>query len=345
LFERVAEAAAAAPGVVAAGGSMNPPIVGSVRADLVVSAPGSAPPPDAERISQMNTITPGWLAAYGVGIRGGRDFNAHDTLQSPPVMLVNEAFARRFAPRVAPGRDLVGTRLTVAMRISSSFDVPMGTKTIVGVVDDSVSQSVRETVAPAIYLPLAQWEWPLPVYTFYLGVRSSAGDPALVARVVGAALRGVNSDLSLRVQPLSQQIDESLASERVLAMLSGCFGVLALLLAGLGLYGVIAYAVARRRAEIGIRMAVGAMPADIVRMVLSRVSRLVRLGVLLGILVSLWSSTFITSMLYGLDSRDPATLVAAVLALSVVAGFAAWLPAWRASRIDPTYLLRQTRLQ
>ncbi|MGH7488090.1 MAG: FtsX-like permease family protein, partial [bacterium] len=192
-----------------------------------------------------------------------------------------------------------------------------------------------------IYLPLSQWDSPLLQYTFYIGVRSS-GSPALVARTVGSALRGINDDVTLTFEPLAQQVDESLAADRVLAMLSGSFGAVALLLAGLGLYGVTAYSVARRRIEIGIRMAIGAAPANIVRMVLSRVSLLVGVGVLAGAGLSVWVSTFLASLLYGLEPRDPATLVGSAVALAAVAALAGWLPAWRASRIDPAEVLRES---
>jgi putative ABC transport system permease protein len=338
LFGRLAHAVATVPGVIAAGGSMNPPIVGELRGDFVVSVPGSAAPPDAERISQADTITPGWMAAYGTSIREGRDFDERDILAAPRVMLVNDAFVRRFAA----GRDVVGTTLALAYRASSSSDFPMGAKTIVGVVGDTVSRSIREPVRPAIYLPLSQWDSPLLQYTFYIGVRSSTGSSALVARTVGSALRSINDDVTLTFEPLAQQVDESLAADRALAILSGSFGAVALLLAGLGLYGVTAYAVARRRIEIGIRMAIGAAPADIVRMVLSRVSLLVGVGVLAGAGISVWTSTFLASLLYGLEPRDPTTLVGAAVVLAAVAALASWLPAWRASRIDPADVLRQS---
>ena len=157
VFGRLVQAAAKVPGVIAAGGSMNPPIVGELRGDFVVSVPGTTAPPDAERISQADTITPGWIAAYGTRIRAGRDFDERDTLAAPRVMLVNEAFVRRFAA----GRNLVGTTLALAYRADSSSDYPMGAKTIVGIVGDTVARSIREPVRPAIYLPLSQWDSPL----------------------------------------------------------------------------------------------------------------------------------------------------------------------------------------
>lgn len=336
LFDRLAQAVTSVPGIVAAGGALNPPIVGSLRGDVVVSAPGTSASPDAQRISQLNTITPGWMAAYGTSIRAGRDFDRRDTPAAPPVMLVNEAFVRRFAA----GREVVGTTLAVAMRIPPVADLPMGSKTIVGVVADTVFYSIKEPVGPTIYVPLSQWDWPLTQYSFYIGMRSTA-DAASASRAVATALREINNDLVLEFEPLSRHVDDSLAANRVLAVLSGFFGTVGLLLASLGLYGVASYAVERRRVEIGIRMAIGATPSDIVKMVLSRVLLLVGAGVVVGAGISMWTSTFVGSLLYGLDAGDPATLVVSAVILSAVGAAAGWLPARRASRIDPAEVLRQ----
>ena len=162
-----------------------------------------------------------------------------------------------------------------------------------------------------------------------------------MARSVGDALRSINDDVALEFETLARQVDESLAAERVLAMLSGFFGAVALLLAGLGLYGITTYAVARRRAEIGIRMALGAAPADVVKMMLVRVSLLIGAGVLVGSVISLWAAPLVASLLYGLDSRDPATFVMAASMLIAVGTLACWLPAWHASRMAPAAVLRE----
>ena len=151
-----------------------------------------------------------------------------------------------------------------------------------------------------------------------VSVRSATGSPALLARSVSAAITGVNRDLALTFRPLADQVNASLTQERVVAMLAGFFGALALLLAGLGLYGVTSYAVSRRRTEIGIRMALGAAPGGVVRLVLSRVTLLVAVGVLVGAGVSVWASKFVATLLYGLEPRDPATLVGAALVLGTV---------------------------
>jgi ABC-type antimicrobial peptide transport system permease subunit len=218
-------------------------------------------------------------------------------------------------------------------------------KTIVGVVRDTVYISVRDGVRPTIYVPLAQPDAKAPRGTtanINISIRASAESPALLGPAVAAALTAVDRNLAFTFRPLQDRVDASLTRERLVALLSGFFGVLALLLAALGLYGVTSYAVTRRRAEIGIRMALGAEPAGVLRLVLVRVFTLVALGVIIGTAASVWSSQFIASLLYDLHPRDSATLVSAALTLTAVGAIAGWLPAYRASRIDPTKVLRDS---
>jgi putative ABC transport system permease protein len=337
LYHKLVSAAAAVPGVAHAGGSINPPLIGTLVGDFVVTVPGAPLRPDAEAVSQSTGITPGWLSAYGTGIRAGRDIDDRDTRGTPPVMLVNEAFVRRFFP----GHSLIGTPLALAFRAPTGV-VPLGASTVVGVVGDAVYSSIRGPLRPTIYFPLAQRDDPLLFTYFYIAVRSSAGSPAMLTRSVAAALTAINRDLILTFQPLADQVNASLAQDRLVAMLSGFFGVLALLLAGLGLYGVIAYAIVRRRAEIGIRMALGAAPANVVRLVLGHTARLVGVGVLVGAGASFWASTFIASLLYGVEPRDPSTLVGAAVTMAAVAVLAGWLPTHRASLVDPAEVLRES---
>jgi ABC-type antimicrobial peptide transport system permease subunit len=152
----------------------------------------------------------------------------------------------------------------------------------------------------------------------------------------------VDRNLAFTFRPLQDRVDASLTQERLVALLTGFFGLLALLLAGLGLYGVTSYAITRRRAEIGIRMALGAEPAGVVRLVIARVFVLVALGVIVGTAVSVWSSQSIASLLYDLQPRDAVTLVRAAVMLTAVGAIAGWLPAHRASRIDPARVLRDS---
>jgi ABC-type antimicrobial peptide transport system permease subunit len=173
-------------------------------------------------------------------------------------------------------------------------------------------------------------------------VRAAAGSPALLERRVASAITAVSPDVAFSFEPLAQELDESLADNRVIAVLSAFFGVLALVLAAVGLYGVTAYAVAQRRTEIGIRLALGAKPGTIVRTMVAHISTLVGIGVAAGVGVSLWAATLVRSLLYELEPRDPATLIGAVVVLATVATMAGWLPAWRASRIDPAEVLRES---
>ena len=155
------------------------------------------------------------------------------------------------------------------------------------------------------------------------------------------ALTAVNGDLAITFRPLEDQVNAALTQERVVAMLSGFFGGLALLLAGLGLYGVTSYAVSRRRTELGIRMALGAAPGGVVGLVLRRVAILVGLGVLVGSGVSVWAAPLVKVLLYGLEPHDPVTLGAGAIVLLSIGALAGWLPARRASRIDPAEVLRE----
>ena len=173
-----------------------------------------------------------------------------------------------------------------------------------------------------------------------LGIKAANGAPMTLVRSLADALGRVDPHAALTFRPLADQVAGTLTQERLVARLSLFFGGLALLLAALGLYGVTSYAVSTRRTEIGIRMALGANPAGVVRLVLSRVASLVFIGVAAGAALSLWASRFVATLLYGLEPRDPATFIGAAFC-SAVGLLAGWLPARRAARIDPTVVLRQ----
>ena len=276
------------------------------------------------------------LEAFGTPIVRGRDFDARDTLTSPKVIMVDEALVRR----LFPGRDMLGAPVAMTFRTGAGGDVPLGTYTIAGIVADAAYRSLRAPMQPTIYMPITQRGDPLLFNYFYIGVRAAQGSPALLARSVAAALAGVNRDLTMTFRPLSAFVDDSLAQDRLVAMLSGFFGALALLLAGPR--ALRRDRVCRRAAADGDRDPHGARraPSGVVRLVLARVAWLVGIGVIAGAGVSLWASTFIASLLFGLAPRDPATFVGAAITLGAVAALAGWLPAYRASRIDPAEALR-----
>jgi predicted permease len=333
FYQRLVDTVAAVPGVAKAAGSGLIPLGGNVGVDIV-NLPGETasfqlfdrgvPNP---RTVGVHNVTPGWLSVYGTPLHAGRDFDEGDTKSSPAVVLVNEAFVRKFFP----GRNPIGATFS---------GVSQTQKTIVGVVGDAVYFSLREGVQPTIYTPLTQWGIVSTPLGFNISVRTSTDAPASLSRGIASALMRVDGDLTLGFRPLADRVDASLIQERLLAMLSGFFGLLALLLAALGLYGVTAYAVSRRRLEIGIRLALGSTQTAVVRFVFIRAAIVVGFGILAGVAVSLWASRFVRTLLYGLEPHDVPTLAAAVVALGAVAAIAALVPAWRASRVEPAAVLR-----
>jgi putative ABC transport system permease protein len=328
VFERLRDAAAAVPGVSDAAISYTTP-VGRAGWNTMIVVPADSPLGRRERMSWINAVSPGWFKTYGIRLASGRDFDGRDRIGAPLVAVVNRAFARRFLNAGDP----VGQRFT-EQGPSGTGD----TFEVIGLVEDSVYRSLRAPMEPTMFRPAGQWEKPGP--SIALGIRSAGAPPLSLTRSVSEALGRTDSQASLTFFTLSSQVDASLIQERLLATLSTFFGGLALLLASLGLYGVTSYSVNRRRAEIGIRMALGADASDVVRLVLTRVGVLVGLGVAIGTGASLWASRFVASFLYGFKVSDPATFVGAALVLSLVAAAAGWLPARRASRIDPTIVLR-----
>jgi predicted permease len=334
LYDRVTAAVRATPGVAHAAISEVTPVSGMIT-DVYVeveNGPALAPP---RNISYRNVITPGWFATYGTRLVAGRDFDDRDRAASPPVAIVNETFARRFLQGSNP----------LGRRIRNPTSMPGETRPwmeVVGIVADATYLSLRAALPPTMYVPLAQRSAGSGPFAFAtLSVRAASGSPASITRAVGDAITRVDSDISITFTPLKQQVDAALVQERLMAMLSGWFSVLALLLAALGLYGVTTYAVNRRRTEIGIRMAIGAAPARIVRLVLARLAVLLGVGVLIGGAASVWASRYIATLLYGLEPRDPATLISSALILAAVGAFAGALPAYRATRVDPAIVLRQ----
>jgi putative ABC transport system permease protein len=330
IFERAVDAVKSLPNVAGAAASLTTPVSGrGLRNQINVS--GAVRLPDNERGASVNHVSPEWFRTLGTPVLAGREFSSADGPGKPSVAIVNEAFARRFLDGANP----VG-------HIIRGLPVSDPAVPIVGVVRDAVYNSLRESVPPTVYLPFAQSREVAAFGFMSLSIRSSEGSPASLMRTVTTALNEVNPDLTWTFRPLADQIDASITRERLTAMLAGFFGVLALLLAGLGLYGVTAYSVSRRRSEIGIRLALGATPSDVVRLVVSRVALLVGVGAVAGIAASLWLSRFVAPLLYELEPRDPATLFGAVVVLVAVGMVAGALPASRAARIDPAVVLRES---
>jgi putative ABC transport system permease protein len=325
LFRQLLAAAGAIPGVSSAALSNGIPLSNNTWNNLV-ELPDGPELPAAERLTYFNILSAGWFRTYGTPILAGRDFTSDDTPDSPKVAIVNEAFARRFNA----GRNPLG------MRVRQPWGIE---RRVVGYVRDAVHESLRDPVPPALYLPYGQSR-DLPASTS-VSIRASGGSPAQLTRPLVAALSQVDRDLIVTPRSMADRLDAALIQERLVAALSTFFGALALLLAGLGLYGLTSYAVNRRRSEIGIRIALGAAPSGVMILVLRHAALLVASGILIGTAVSLWASRFVSPLLFGLEPRDPSTLTAAVLLLAAIGLFALWLPARRASRLDPARVLRE----
>jgi len=264
----------------------------------------------------------------------GRDLSDRDRAGAPRVAIVNQAFARKFAPDKSP----IGLTMTLYPRTPRA----LGPIEIVGVVGDAVYSSLRGQAPPTFYVPLAQFDYlpALGIRSINLEVRSRGASPESLTRSITTAVGRIDSQLSLTFRPLATQVSDSLIQERLSARLSACFGVLGLLLAGLGLYGVTTHSVASRRAEIGIRIALGAPAASVARLVLARATLLVFAGSMLGVTISLWASKFVVTLIYGMPPRDLTTLVASTAVLTLVAACATWVPTRRAMRTDPASILR-----
>jgi predicted permease len=338
LYQQLVDAAGAVPGVARAAGSQMTPVNAGLTMVSIIDVTGVTP--ERGRVVTAatdgvatNFITPVWLAVYGSTLRAGRDIDDRDTTTGPRVTLVNEAFVRRYFP----GGNAIGQ--TIRPLLALPGEMPQA-KTIVGVVGDAVFRSLRDDVPPTMYQPLSQWDWGPAPAEISISIRAATGSPMLLARSVGAALSAANRDLAFSFRPLTDQIDADLAQERVVAMLSGLFGGLALLLAAVGLGGITAYAVARRRSEIGIRMALGAQPSDVVRLVIGRTLVMTAVGMAVGLASAAAVSRSVASMLFGITPLDPSTFIVVSVLFAAVATVAAWIPARRATRVDPMIALR-----
>jgi predicted permease len=303
-------------------------LLAGVRSNRRITVPGYTPPPGASMIFNLNGLAPNFLAAMEIPLVLGRGFTDHDAPAGPKVAIVNQAFAQKiFGDENPVGRHLGFSNAPFA----GATEIE-----IVGVARDAKYTGLREAAPPTIYVPAAQ----MPEGVANYCVRT-AGDPAAIFPAIRAAVSELDPTLpviNLRTQ--DEQIARINSEELLFARISGFFGFVALALACVGLYGLMSFLVLHRKGEIGLRMAVGALPAQVLRMILRESLALVGLGVALGLPAAYGSSRFIESMLFGLSPADSLTYGSVALILIVVALLASLLPALRAAQVDPMAALR-----
>ncbi|MBV9503076.1 MAG: ABC transporter permease [Acidobacteriaceae bacterium] len=320
-FQNVMEELRALPQVTSTGTSTHVPLDGSSwTLEFHIS--------DEKGASKFTWVSPGYLETMGKALLQGRAFNDHDTPSSPRVAIVNQTFVRRFLNGPTPlGRTL---------RTIAEPNYPATEYQIIGVVKDAKYASLREEIPPEVFAAAEQ----RGIRAFSNIFIRSSSPPAVVISAVRQKLNQISPEIRSNFHVLETEIQDGLVRERLMAVLSGFFGALAALLAAVGLYGVISYVVVARRGEIGIRLAIGATRGSIIMAVLQRASVLLLSGTALGIVLALAGARSARSLLFGLKSDDPITFVAASLFLFAVASAASFLPARRASRLDPLTALR-----
>jgi predicted permease len=321
LYAQLVERVCALPGVRSATIALSS-IAGGGTFSSGVNVPGHTPGPRENMSVDENFVDPGYFATVGMPLVEGRDFDTHDTEKAPKVAVINETMARRYFDSRSP--------------IGRSYGYGSSQFQIVGVVRDAKVRGPRSALRPMAYRPIRQQM----EYARSLEVRTQA-DPRAVASELRKLIGEVAPNLPIQdIATLSERVNRLLAQERLIAQLTVFFGLLALLLACIGIYGLISYAVARRTAEMGIRMALGARRASVVWLVLREALVLVMIGLAAGIPLLFAAARLASGLLFGVSPTDPATLSATALLMLSIAALAAYLPARRASRVDPMVALR-----
>jgi putative ABC transport system permease protein len=319
----------AVPGVAAAGASTRSPMNGNTSNDWILDKNGNH---HEDMVAWEDYVSPGYFATLEIPIIAGRDFNDRDTATSPKVAIVNQTFAKK----LLQGANPIGQ----VFRVWNDPGKPPRYYQVAGLVKDSVYNDMHEPVVPVMYFPHAQLEAPFsfPGATFL--IRSRGGMTGGVLNSVKNAIAGVNPEIDIQFVVLRTQIRERLTQDELMATLCAFFGGLAVLLAAIGLYGVISYTVAQRTNEIGIRMALGALRSGVIRLIFEEVSVLVGIGIAVGVGLTLAGGRATGSLLFGLKAHDPLTLALTVILLAAIGFVASFVPARRASRLDPMVALR-----
>jgi len=310
------------PGVKTSTITMNPPLSG-MWARFQISVEGYQERPGENMHTLVNWIAPDFFATFGTPFLSGRDFNANEDRDEAKVVIINQTLANSYFKNDLP----LGRHITLEN---------MKNLEVVGVVQDAKYRDLKEPNPPTAYVPFSRKSRSQRCFC----VRATGDIPSLI-NAIRTGFHSLDPNLPLyNVKTFSDQIDESISQERLVASLSSFFGLLALLLASIGLYGVMAYSVNRRTREIGIRLAIGGQPGNVQWLILRETLLMVLIGVIIGLPIAIFAARLISNLLFGLQPTDPVTMAVSALILTAVASFAGYLPARKASRIDPMVALR-----
>jgi putative ABC transport system permease protein len=318
----------ALPGVVSVAGVSRLPVV-AVIASSNFTIKGRPVQTGHAPNANYRVISPRYFQTVGIPFVQGRDFTVRDTKDTPDAVIVNKVLAERFWP----GQDPLGQHLQLAAETTRWREV-------VGVVGNEKLSGLDSEIGPAIYVPLTQNTFPNALRSLFLVVRAE-GEPSALAPSIQKELRSMDQEQALfQVRPLEEVISNSLSQRRFNSLLLVIFGALAGLMAAVGIYGVIAYSVTQRTNEIGIRLALGAQPRDVLKMILGQGIKLTLVGVAIGLIAAFALTRILSSLLYGVSATDPVTFLGVPLLLTAVAALASYLPARRATKVDPCVALR-----
>jgi putative ABC transport system permease protein len=328
FYRQLQSRLAALPGVEAASAVMPLPL-GNSSMSISFEIDGQPLPPGQHPSSAYRTVSLDYFRAMGIRLVKGRDFNEHDTYDAPAVIIINEAYAERFFP----GEDPIGKRVRPGMSVEPG---KKPWREIVGVVGNVRFRGLKKDFAPEYYVPESQ----MPMDSMTLVVKT-ASDPHGIVSAVREEVRNMDKDLPLyNIQTMDQYLSAAAAQPRLITLLLVIFAGLALALTAIGLYGVMSYSVAQRTHEIGIRMALGARPTDVLRLVVKQGMTLAGIGVGIGLITAFLATRLMASLLFGISAEDPLTFAAIALIIAGVALVACFVPARRATKVDPMVALR-----
>ncbi|MBY0496495.1 MAG: ABC transporter permease [Cyanobacteria bacterium] len=322
---RAIEAVSAIPGIQSAAFGSRLPLGFGGNNSTGIGVEGYVPRENEEIVISYSTVGPKYFETMSIPIRQGREYNDTDTLQSPRTLVINEAMARRYWPE----GNALGGRIRLGQNLAE----------VIGIVADAKYGSINERPLPQLFFPMSRSE----VSTLRLFAKAS-GDPAPMVAEIRNAIRGIDASLPVYdARTLNEHMQVAVFAQRMAADLLGAMGVLALVLAAIGLYGVMAYAVSQRTQELGIRLALGASPGSLLNMIVGQGMKLTTIGVVIGLALSLGafgSIGAVRTLLPGISPLDPVTFIAVPIVLGLIAFLASWIPGRRAGKVDPLVALR-----